>query len=157
MDQLDLALIELLDAHPGLPVVEYARRLSVARATVQSRLDRLHSRGVIESMSPRISLVALGYPVLAVCTIQIRQSSTHALVYESLQAIPELLELHTITGEDDMMAKFAARSTDDLQRVFDAISTIPAISRTKTSIAMKSYVNDRTRPLLRKIVQGGDR
>lgn len=157
MDQLDLALIELLDAHPGLPVVEYARRLSVARATVQSRLDRLHSRGVIESMSPRISLVALGYPVLAFCSIQIRQSSTHALVYESLQAIPELLELHTITGEDDMMAKFAARSTDDLQRVFDAISSIPAISRTKTSIAMKSYVSDRTRPLLRKIAEGAEK
>ena len=43
VDELDARLIELLAAEPRIGVLECARRLGVARGTVQARLDRLQA------------------------------------------------------------------------------------------------------------------
>ena len=63
IDWLDAALIELLAAEPRVGVLEASRRLSVARGTVQARLDRLQDRGVITGYGPGVDPVALGREV----------------------------------------------------------------------------------------------
>lgn len=47
MDVLDRRVLALFADEPKIGVLEASRRLGVARATVQSRLDRLEARGVI--------------------------------------------------------------------------------------------------------------
>jgi len=63
MDDLDGRLIDLFATDPRVGVLEASRRLGVARGTVQSRLDKLVSSGVITSWGPDLSPAALGYPV----------------------------------------------------------------------------------------------
>ena len=121
MDHLDAALIELLAAEPRVGVLEASRRLRVARGTVQARLERLQDRGVITGYGPDVDPAALGYEVTAFVTLEIRQAGGHDPVAERLAAIPEVLEVHTITGAGDMLCRVVARSNADLQRVIDAI------------------------------------
>ena len=52
IDELDARLIDLLAAEPRVGVLEASKRLGVARGTVQARLDRLQSRGVITGYGP---------------------------------------------------------------------------------------------------------
>lgn len=47
IDETDRALIALLTENARAPVALLARRLDLARTTVQARLDRLESSGVI--------------------------------------------------------------------------------------------------------------
>ncbi len=47
LDPLDAALVTLLAEEPRTSVLEAARRLQVARGTVQARLDRLQREGVV--------------------------------------------------------------------------------------------------------------
>ena len=47
VDALDTAVLQLFAAEPRIGVLEASRRLGVARGTVQARLDRLVSAGVI--------------------------------------------------------------------------------------------------------------
>jgi DNA-binding Lrp family transcriptional regulator len=98
IDRLDAALIELLVAEPRVGVLEASRRLGVARGTVQARLDRLQDRGVITGYGPDVDPAALGYEVTAFITLEIRQVGGHDPVAERLAVIPEVLEVHTITG-----------------------------------------------------------
>ena len=121
VDRLDAALIELLAAEPRVGVLEASRRLRVARGTVQARLERLQDRGVITGYGPDVDPAALGYEVTAFVTLEIRQAGGHDPVAERLAAIPEVLEVHTITGAGDMLCRVVARSNADLQRVLDAI------------------------------------
>ncbi|MEV7907941.1 Lrp/AsnC family transcriptional regulator, partial [Streptomyces anulatus] len=116
IDHLDARLIALLAAEPRLGVLECSRRLGVARGTVQARLDRMAARGVITGYGPDVDPSALGYVVTAFVTLQIRQISGHVPVADQLAAIPEVLEVHTITGGDDMHCRVVARSNADLQR-----------------------------------------
>src|SRR5947209_8853247 len=59
IDGLDARLVALLAGHPRIGVLELARRLGVARGTVQARLDRLTGRGVIRGFGPDIAPAAL--------------------------------------------------------------------------------------------------
>jgi DNA-binding Lrp family transcriptional regulator len=152
MDDLDRRLIELFAAEPRLAVLEASRRLGVARGTVQARLDKLEVSGVVTGYGPELSPGALGYPVTAFLTLEIRQETAagggHDAVGAHLAAIPEVLEAHTITGAGDLMVRVVARSNTDLQRVIDLVLAAPAITRSSTVIALATQVPYRVLPLV---------
>ncbi len=154
MDALDATLIRLFANEPRVGVLEASRRIGVARGTVQARLDRLTAAGVISSWSPTIEPEALGYPVTAFLTLEIRQGSGHESVAEHLAGIPEVLEAFTITGAGDMWARVVARSNQDLQRVIDAVLSDAGIVRSSTVIALATQIPHRVLPLLDAAVAG---
>jgi DNA-binding Lrp family transcriptional regulator len=149
MDDLDGRLIDLFAHHPRIGVLEASRRLGVARGTVQARLDKLGHEGVIRGWGPELSPDALGYPVTAFLTLEIRQGAGHESVAGHLARIPEVLEAFTITGAGDMWCRVVARSNTDLQRVIDAVLTDPGIVRSSTVIALATQVPFRVLPLVR--------
>jgi DNA-binding Lrp family transcriptional regulator len=147
LDPLDARLLRELDAAPRVGVLELSRRLGVARATVQARMDRLVARGVIGSFAPSLDPEALGYAVTAFATLEIRQG-LGTQVLEHLRRIPEVLEVHTITGQGDMLCRVVARSNDDLQDVLNRVTQFPEIVRTSTVIALSNPVPYRVLPLV---------
>jgi DNA-binding Lrp family transcriptional regulator len=149
IDRLDAALIELLAAEPRIGVLEASRRLGVARGTVQARLDRMRDRGVVTGYGPDVDPAALGYEVTAFITLEIRQAGGHDPVADRLAAIPEVLEVHTITGAGDMLCRVVARTNADLQRVLDAIVSAEGVVRSSTLISLATQVPYRILPLVR--------
>ena len=147
MDDLDGRLIALFAHKPRIGVLEASRRLGVARGTVQARLDKLESSGVVTGWGPDLAPEALDYPVTAFLTLEIRQGAGHDTVARHLATIPEVLEAFTITGAGDMWARVVARSNTDLQRVIDLVLYDPAIVRSSTVIALATQVDYRVLPL----------
>jgi DNA-binding Lrp family transcriptional regulator len=151
VDDLDSRLITLFAREPRIGVLEASRRLGVARGTVQARLDKLTGGGVNTGWGPELSAEALGYPVTAFLTLEIRQDTSehggHDAVGAHLAQIPEVLEAHTITGAGDLMARVVARSNTDLQRVIDLVLKNSAIVRSSTVIALATQVPYRVLPL----------
>jgi len=148
MDELDVTLVHLFADEPRIGVLEASRRLGVARGTVQARLDKLARSGVISGWGPVLDPEALGYPVTAFLTLEIRQGSGHDSVARHLSRIPEVLEAFTITGAGDMWCRVVARSNADLQRVIDSVLSDPGIVRSSTVIALATQIRHRVRPLL---------
>jgi DNA-binding Lrp family transcriptional regulator len=158
MDTLDRTLLELFAAEPRVGVLEASRRLGVARGTVQARLDRLQSSGVVSGWGPDLDPEALGFPVTAFLTLEIRQDPVrqggHEAVAGHLATIPEVLEAYTITGAGDLWCRVVARSNADLQRVIDAVLADEGIVRSSTVIALARQVPHRVLPLLGSVVAG---
>jgi DNA-binding Lrp family transcriptional regulator len=149
MDALDARLLDLFAAEPRVGVLEASRRLGVARGTVQARLDRLQSSGVVRGWGPDVDPAALGFGVTAFVTLEIRQVRGHDPLAQRLAAIPEVLEIHTITGSGDLLCRVVARSNADLQRVIDTIVGEEGVERTSTTIALATELTYRTLPLVR--------
>ena len=158
VDRLDAELIALLSAEPRLGVFEASRRLGVARGTVQARLDRLQRSGVVRDFAPTVDAERLGYPVTAFVTVELApgDGDRDAAVAEHLRPIPEVLEVHAITGPGDLMVRAVARSNADLQRVIGRISESPAVLRTSTVIALSTTIDHRTVPLVQAAVAPED-
>src|SRR5438067_12859070 len=96
-DVLDARLLAALADTPRAGILELARRLGVARGTVQARLDKLTSRGIVTGFGPDLDLPALGYEVLAFMSIEIAQGRL-AEVVAHLQSIPEVLDAYATPG-----------------------------------------------------------
>ncbi|HEY7044457.1 MAG TPA: Lrp/AsnC family transcriptional regulator [Nocardioidaceae bacterium] len=148
IDELDAGILALFAAQPRIGVLEASRRLGVARGTVQARLARLESSGVVRSWGPELDPVALGYPVMAFVTLEIRQGGGHDPVRDHLALIPEVLEVHTVTGPGDLWCRVVARSNTDLQRVLDSMVAYPGIERSVTMIALADQIRHRVLPLV---------
>ena len=147
LDDLDGRLIAALAEMPRAGILELARQLGVARGTVQARLDKLMSRGVVTGFGPDLDLRAMGYGVLAFTTIDIAQGRLGDVV-EHLREIPEVLEAHATTGPDDLLCRVVARSNDHLQQVLNRILEVQGISRTTTVIALTEQIPYRVTPLV---------
>ena len=151
MDAIDRNVLALFVDEPRIGVLEASRRLGLARGTVQARLDRLAASGVIADWSPTLDPSAMGYPVTAFLTLEIRQDNAelggHDAVAQHLATIPEVLEAHTITGAGDLFAREVARSNSDLQRVIDLVLKDPAIVRSSTVIALATQIPYSVLPL----------
>lgn len=151
MDELDRTVIELFADDPRIGVLEASRRLGVARGTVQARVDKLTSSGVITGWGPNLSPEALGYPVTAFLTLEIKQSSGHEAVAEQLSGVPEVLEAYTITGVGDLWCRVVARTNADLQRVIDRVVSLTGVERASTVMALATQVPYRVLPLVREL------
>ncbi len=148
LDSLDARLLDLLHEDPQIGVLGAARVLGVARGTVQSRLDRMVARGVITTFAPRLDPGAMGYPVTAFATLEIRQGTGSEPVVRHLTSIPEVLEAHTITGDGDLMLRVVARDNADLQRVIDLVVRHELVERSSTVIALSTKIAPRIQQLV---------
>ena len=157
VDALDAQLMQLFADEPRVGVLEASRRIGVARGTVQARLNRLAASGVITGWGPQVDPTALGHPVTAFLTLQIRQGSgpdqatAHESVASHLAEVPEVLEAYTITGAGDLWCRCVARSNADLQRVIDEVVAHPGVERTSTVIALATQIGHRVLPLVHQV------
>ena len=138
-DDLDGRLIGLLPSTPNLPVVEMARRLDVARGTVQARVDPLERNGLIVGYGPDLDAGAAGFAVLAFTTLEIAQGSD-AQIIAGLDAISEVLEVHAVTGPGDLHLRVMACSNEHLHDVLQRILELPGITRTETQLALHTSI-----------------
>lgn len=154
VDDLDRKILLELADDPRLGVLELSRRLGVARGTVQARMTRL-AESTVRAGQPDIDPAALGYGVTAYAMMQIRQGRG-AAVAEHLEGIAEVLEVHTITGDADILCQLVAKSNDDLQRVINDVISQPDVVRVSSYIALTALIPWRTRPLVQRDSQRRD-
>jgi DNA-binding Lrp family transcriptional regulator len=147
VDALDARIVSVMTQEPRVGLMEVARRLGVARGTVQARLAKLEARGVVRSLAPQLDPAAMGYPLTAFVFLQIRQGRLDEAITDLL-ALPELLEATAISGPSDLLCRIVARDTEHLQEIVNRLLAGSAIQRSTSSIALSQQIPYRTGPLL---------
>ena len=140
-------MIATLRANPRVGLLEVARRLGVARGTVQARLAKLEARGVITGHGPEVDPAAMGYPISAFVFVELAQGRLEEAV-DVLETMPEILEADAISGPQDLVCRIAARDTEHVQAVVNRMLADPAIRRCTSYIVLTRQVPPRTGPLV---------
>ncbi|UIJ35404.1 Lrp/AsnC family transcriptional regulator [Allobranchiibius sp. GilTou73] len=151
LDDLDVTLLELLTEHPRIGVLELSRMVGVTRATVGARMDKLRASGVVTGYGPQLDVVAAGYPVQAMVTLEIAQGDLDT-VTALLQEMPGVLEAYSTTGTGDVVVRLAAASNDDLQQSLLVLGQSEAVRRSTSVVVLATVVSARALPLLRRDV-----
>ena len=87
VDATDARLLLALSEDPRASVMGLSQRLGLARNTVQARLSRLESSGVLAPFERRVRPESLGYRLGAYVTVQVVQRSLTE-VSDALADIP---------------------------------------------------------------------
>jgi DNA-binding Lrp family transcriptional regulator len=152
IDRLDASLLKLLTDDPRAGVMELAARLGVARNTIASRMRRLEETGVVTGYRPDVDLPTLGLPVQAFVGAELEQGRIKDVI-EDLRGVPEVLEVHTTTGREDLLIRIAAPSHEELLHVLESILGLDGVAHTTTTLALTTPVKYRTQPLVDHITR----
>lgn len=148
LDDIDRRILLELDHDPRMTVLLLSERTGLARGTIQARLERYRTEGLLRLPSSLVPPAALGRGLHATVAAELDQHQLDAAV-EALRRIPEVLECHAPAGDIDLLCHVVARDPDDLYRVAEEIRLCPGILRTSTSVYLREVISYRVRPLLR--------
>jgi DNA-binding Lrp family transcriptional regulator len=101
MDTKDLKIISQLQQRADIPLAELSRKLGMSKTTCWNRLQRLEEKGVIEGRYTAFNREAMGLPVVVFLSITVGKHSSVWMqrFSELINATPEIIEAHRLTGE----------------------------------------------------------
>ena len=140
VDDLDRALLGLLSADARISVATLARRLKVARSTIQARLERLETGGVIAGYTVKLGEAARQGRIRATVLLTIEPRAQPAILTR-LKAIPEIERVHTTSGRVDLLLQIAAPSTAVLDAVLDQIGEMTGVKSSESLIHLSTKMD----------------
>jgi DNA-binding Lrp family transcriptional regulator len=152
IDRLDVEILARLTANARMGVAKLASALGVSRTTVQLRMRRLETDGILLGFQPVIDLARIGLGVRATVTLEIDQRVMGAIV-EGLRALPEVLEVRIQAGREDLLAQVAIGSLEELQRLTASIVAIEGVRKTTSTFTVATPVPHRVQPLLEELTR----
>ncbi|MTH34508.1 AsnC family transcriptional regulator [Paracoccus limosus] len=140
MDELDRGILTHLAQDARLSVAVLARRLKVARSTVQARLERLETSGAIAGYTLRLGDSARENRIRATCLLNIEPRS-QAAILTRLRSMPEIERIHTTSGRVDLLLQLAASSTSQLDDVLDQIGGLTGVRSSESLIHLSTKLD----------------
>lgn len=135
MRETDSKLIALLKANAREPVASLARKLNLARSTVQERIGRLEREGVIKGYTTVLSDSGEAKHLRAVVMMAADPRQADRTSAE-LKRMPEVRALSTVSGAHDMMAIVEADTPARMDAALDRIGKATGVARTVSSIIL---------------------
>lgn len=140
MDELDRAILGLLSGDARISLAVMARRLKVARSTVQARLERLETSGVIAGYTVKLGEAARAGRLRATVLLEIDLKVQPAILVK-LKAIPEIERISTTSGRVDLLLQVAANSTQQLDKVLDEVGALPGVQNSESLIHLTTKLD----------------
>ena len=140
MDDLDRNMLALLGADARISVATLARRLKVARSTVQARLERLETSGIIAGYTVKLGEAARQGRIRATVLLTI-EPRAQAGILTRLRAISEVERIHTTSGRVDLLLQVAAPSTTVLDEVLDRIGELTGVKSSESLIHLSTKLD----------------
>jgi Lrp/AsnC family leucine-responsive transcriptional regulator len=139
LDEIDKALLNIVQADGHLTNVELARRVNLSPPATHARIKRLEQLGYISQYTAIIDRYKIGYDLLGFIqiSIQAHQFELFEKFQHFMQELPEVLECYRITGEYDYLLKVVLHNGQDLsQFVGERLPPIMGINRIHTSLVL---------------------
>src|SRR5918911_4244992 len=152
LDERDAKILEILQKDGRTTNVELARSVELTPSATLERVRKLEERGLIRGYTALLDPHALGLGLVAFIFLKVddqedlvgRAEGTA----EELAALPSVLELHHLAGEDCFLVKVRARDTDDLYRILkEEFGKFKAIRSTRTTIVLKTVKETQRLPV----------
>ena len=143
MDELDRNILGLLGADARMSVATLARRLKVARSTVQARLERLETTGVIAGYTLKLGEGARQGRLRASVLLTIEPRG-QAGILQRLKAIAEVERVFTTSGRFDLLLQLAASNTAALDDVLDQIGAMAGVKSSESLIHLSTKIDRAT-------------
>ncbi|GGV49113.1 AsnC family transcriptional regulator [Kitasatospora herbaricolor] len=137
MDELDSALVRLLQENGRRTNRDLAQELGIAPSTCLERVRSLRERGVLTGFHAEADLAALGRGLQAMIAVRVRPPTRTVIEqFQSFVArMPEVISVFVLTGTDDFLLHVAVRDTDHLHAVvLDKLTERPELADVRTSV-----------------------
>ncbi len=139
-DQIDRNLISILEKNARVPAAELARRVGLARTTVQERIERLERRGVILGYRAILGRQEEEAAVSAYVflTVQMRLAPR---IFALLRNYPEIITADATSGAANVLCRVSVPQLEDLEALIGELAGIEGIESVYYSVVLAQKIN----------------
>jgi DNA-binding Lrp family transcriptional regulator len=150
LDELDIAILEILQTDARLSNAELARRVNLSPPATLTRVRRLEENGLIKAHVTLVNRKSAGYDMLCFVSVSLQLHDIEQVTgfRDRVKEMPEVLECHHVTGDYDYLLKIVAHNTQDLESfLLKKLTPIPGVARIHTSLVLNEVKSTTVIPL----------
>lgn len=138
MDELDRAILHVLQEDGRAPFTQIAKRVGLSEAAVRARYKNLVEQGVVHTVSI-VDPYALDFQAPAMIAVSVEAGKAEE-VAQAISELPETAYLVITLGSHDLLVEVYCRDIQHLSElVMHRIQTIPGVHSTETLMEAKVY------------------
>ena len=140
IDNIDLKILNVLSKNAKMPYTEVAKKVFVSGGTVHVRMRKLEKMGVVRGTKLDIDYDKLGYNISSYMGIYLEKSFLYKETVKFLKKIPEIVEIHAITGQYTIFIKIICKDTSHFRNFLDTVHKVKGITRTETFMSFEETI-----------------
>ncbi len=139
IDEISYKILKILQEKARIPNAEVARQIGMAPSAVLERIRKLEHQGIIDGYEVRLNPDRFGRSLVAFVTVKIAKTDEKESIGSVLAEIPEVQEVHYVTGDDSYLLKVRVSDTTALEQVLrEKIAVHSAVQSTSTAIVLST-------------------
>lgn len=150
MDDYDRKILAELQKDGRLSLTELGDRIGLSLSPCHRRVHALEKAGIITDYRATINPAAVGLNFSAIVFVTLQgtdRQSVHAFE-DAVPQIPEIIQAQRLFGDPDYMLHILTTDLAAYQKLYDdSLSTLPSVLRLRSTLVMKSIVQNRLLPL----------
>lgn len=139
-DHIDRNLLSILEENARVPAAELARRVGLARSSVQERLERLERRGVILGYRAIVGRTAEDQTISAYLFLKTAPSGSQKL-FAMLREYPEIITADAVSGPANVLCRVCVQHLEDLEALIEDLAQMDAIESMTYSVVLSQRIN----------------
>lgn len=140
IDAMDRKILSALVDDATRSYADLGREVGLSAPAVHERVKRLRAAGVIASTSVRIDGRKIGKPLLVFIHLQ-TQNWGYSEALAELAQMPEVEEVHSVTGDTSVILKVRLPASDALESFLRQLHAFESVVATKTFVTLSTYVD----------------
>ncbi|PWJ53744.1 DNA-binding Lrp family transcriptional regulator [Dyadobacter jejuensis] len=150
LDQIDRKVLEILQMNAKITNAQLSKEIGLSPAPTLERVKKLEQSGIIKSYHAQLEPERVGLGVSTFVQISLvghRRAVTESFV-EKIQAIPEVVECHHITGTGDFLLRVISKDISTYQTLMlEKINEIEEVASTQTMVILSTFKESKVLPI----------
>ncbi len=138
MDAVDRQLLHSLRANARATYADLARQVGLSAPAVHERVGKLEAAGIITGYHATVAPAAVGLDVTALVGVFESDQNAEQDVARALALMPEIEDCWFVAGEESFLLKVRVADMPALEHAIAAISRLPGVSRTRTTVVLST-------------------
>ncbi len=136
--EVDRKILRLLQEDSRRPFRKIATDLNISEPTLYNRVKKLQEERVIEGFTTIINPEAVGLTSLAFIMLAVEPSKEEEII-NKLMSFPEILELHLLFGEKNILIKVRDRNIESMREfITKELKSIEGLLKVECYLSLKT-------------------
>ena len=151
LDKIDLLILEKLQKNAKITNAQLAKEIGLSPAPTLERVKKLEQTGFIKSYHAEVNTEKLNLGVGIFILISLSSHKKHQIknFVEVMDNIPEVIEVHHITGSGDFLIKVLTKNMTTYQElILEKLVDIEEIGNMQSLVILSTFKDAKVMPVL---------
>ena len=141
LSEKDILIINELIQNGKSPYSEISEKHNIPISTIKLKIEKMLKEGIITRFNTNIDYTKLGYAQASFINIKLApDSGDEDSIMKKILEIPEIMEMHSTTGDYNFVILLMSRSNIHLCEILEKFNKIPEILKLEVNTSYKRHI-----------------